>query len=136
MGRILALDVGSRRIGVSMSDPMQIIASPFSVIDCKISKDVFSEIIDIIDDYSIDSLVIGMPITMKGKDSIQTKEVKQFIDKISKLINIEVYTVDERLSSVSAEKELIKSGVKTGHNKGEIDKTAATLILQEFLASK
>ncbi len=136
MGRILALDVGSRRIGVSMSDPMQIIASPFSVIDCKISKDVFSEIIDIIDDYSIDSLVIGMPITMKGKDSIQTKGVKQFIDKISKLINIEVYTVDERLSSVSAEKELIKSGVKTGHNKGEIDKTAATLILQEFLASK
>tara|TARA_B100000029_G_C17424249_1_gene905471 strand:- start:426 stop:836 length:411 start_codon:yes stop_codon:yes gene_type:complete len=136
LGRILALDVGSRRIGVSMSDPMQIIASPFSVIDCKISKDVFSEIIDIIDDYSIDSLVIGMPITMKGKDSIQTKEVKQFIDKISKLINIEVYTVDERLSSVSAEKELIKSGVKTGHNKGEIDKTAATLILQEFLASK
>ena len=136
MGRILALDVGSRRIGVSMSDPMQIIASPFSVIDCKISKDVFSEIIDIIDDYSIDSLVIGMPITMKGKDSIQTKEVKQFIDKISKLINIEVYTVDERLSSVSAEKELIKSGVKTGYNKGEIDKTAATLILQEFLASK
>tara|TARA_Y100000590_G_C15483402_1_gene924879 strand:- start:210 stop:620 length:411 start_codon:yes stop_codon:yes gene_type:complete len=136
LGRILALDVGSRRIGVSMSDPMQIIASPFSVIDCKISKDVFSEIIDIIDDYSIDSLVIGMPITMKGKDSIQTKGVKQFIDKISKLINIEVYTVDERLSSVSAEKELIKSGVKTGHNKGEIDKTAATLILQEFLASK
>ena len=136
MGRILALDIGSRRIGVSMSDPMQIIASPFSVIDCKLSKDIFSDILGIIESYSIESVVIGMPITMKGEESIQTKTVKKFIEDFSKLISIKIYTIDERLSSVSAEKELIKSGIKTGHNKGEIDKTAATLILQEFLASQ
>ena len=136
MGRILALDIGSRRIGVSMSDPMQIIASPFSVIDCKISKDIFSDILGIIESYSIESVVIGMPITMKGEESIQTKTVKKFIEDFSKLISVKIYTIDERLSSVSAEKELIKSGIKTGHNKGEIDKTAATLILQEFLASQ
>ncbi len=136
MGRILALDIGSRRIGVSMSDPMQIIASPFSVIDCKLSKDIFSDILGIIESYSIESVVIGMPITMKGEESIQTKTVKKFIEDFSKLISVKIYTIDERLSSVSAEKELIKSGIKTGHNKGEIDKTAATLILQEFLASQ
>tara|TARA_Y100001970_G_C13487440_1_gene487323 strand:+ start:24 stop:434 length:411 start_codon:yes stop_codon:yes gene_type:complete len=136
LGRILALDIGSRRIGVSMSDPMQIIASPFSVIDCKLSKDIFSDILGIIESYSIESVVIGMPITMKGEESIQTKTVKKFIEDFSKLISVKIYTIDERLSSVSAEKELIKSGIKTGHNKGEIDKTAATLILQEFLASQ
>ena len=136
MNRVLALDVGDRRIGVSMTDPMQIIASPFSVIDRKISKDIFIEILDIVNDYSIQTIVIGMPITLKGTDSHQTKSVKEFIVQLSSHTDINIETIDERLSSVSAEKELIKKGVKTGHNKGEIDKTAATIILQEYLASK
>ncbi len=136
MNRVLALDVGDRRIGVSMTDPMQIIASPFSVIDRKISKDIFIEILDIVNDYSIQTIVIGMPITLKGRDSHQTKSVKEFIVQLSSHTDINIETIDERLSSVSAEKELIKKGVKTGHNKGEIDKTAATIILQEYLASK
>ena len=136
MNRVLALDVGDRRIGVSMTDPMQIIASPFSVIDRKISKDIFIEILDIVNDYSIQTIVIGMPITLKGRDSHQTKSVKEFIVQLSSHTDINIETIDERLSSVSAEKELIKKGVKTGYNKGEIDKTAATIILQEYLASK
>ena len=132
----MALDVGERRIGVSMSDPMKIIASPFSVIDRKISKDVFLEISDLIKEYSIQTVVVGMPITLKGTDSIQTKKVKNFINKLSNLNLVNIETIDERLSSVSARKELIKQGIKTGHNKGQIDKTAATIILQEYLASQ
>ena len=105
-------------------------------IDRKISKDIFIEILDIVNDYSIQTIVIGMPITLKGTDSHQTKSVKEFIVQLSSHTDINIETIDERLSSVSAEKELIKKGVKTGHNKGEIDKTAATIILQEYLASK
>ena len=136
MNRILALDVGDRRIGISMTDPMQIIASPFSVIDRKVSKNVYNEITDIVKNYSIETIVVGMPITLKGKNSHQTNAVKEFIDELSRKTSTNIETIDERLSSVSAQKELVKKGVKTGHNKGEIDKTAATLILQEYLASK
>jgi len=136
LNRILALDVGDRRIGISMTDPMQIIASPFSVIDRKVSKNVYNEITDIVKNYSIETIVVGMPITLKGKNSHQTNAVKEFIDELSRKTSTNIETIDERLSSVSAQKELVKKGVKTGHNKGEIDKTAATLILQEYLASK
>ena len=131
----MALDVGDRRIGVSLSDPMRIIATPHSYIDKKYSNNVFGDIIDLVDKYNIETIVVGMPITLKGTASIQTENVQQFINDLSNHTLINIETIDERLSSVSAKKELIKQGVKTGHNKGEVDKTAATLILQEYLSS-
>ena len=94
MNRILALDVGDRRIGISMTDPMQIIASPFSVIDRKVSKNVYNEITDIVKNYSIETIVVGMPITLKGKNSHQTNAVKEFIDELSRKTSANIETVD------------------------------------------
>ena len=136
MGRILGLDVGDRRIGLAISDPMHIIASPLSIIDRKIDPNCFGTIQKIIEEREVEAVLVGLPLTMKGLGSSQTEKVKLFNDELSKHINIPIYSIDERLSSVTAEKSLIEQGIKTGHNKGDIDKTAAAIFLQEYLDSQ
>ena len=128
--------MGDRRIGVAISDPMHIIASPLSVIDRKVEPNYIGVIQKIIDEKEVEALVIGLPLTMKGTASSQTEKVNEFTDEIRQSIGIPIYNVDERLSSKTAENALIQQGVKTGHNKGEIDKTAAAIFLQEYLDSK
>ncbi len=136
MGRFLALDIGERRIGVALSDPMHIIASPHSIIDRKITPNYKEEIQKLITEKEVEALVIGLPLTLKNNVSQQTEKVQKIIDELTIALNIPIHTIDERLSSVSAINTLILKGVKTGHNKGEIDKTAAAIFLQEFLDSK
>ena len=136
MGRVLALDLGERRIGLALSDPMHIIASPFKIIDKQKVSNYILEIKKIIDDNDVDLLVVGLPITLFNKNSIQTKKVIEEIEKLKKELKIKIHTIDERLSSISAKNILVQKNVKTGHNKGEIDKVAASIFLQEYLDSK
>ncbi len=135
MKRILALDVGERRIGIAVSDPLKIIASPLTIIDRKITPDYTKEIKQLVLKNNIEKLVIGIPKTLKNTESIQTKIVIEFIQELQKNVDIPIETVDERLSSVSAQKSLVEQGIKTGHNKGKIDETAAAIFLQEYLDS-
>ena len=136
MGRLLALDIGERRIGVALSDPMHIIASPHSIIDRKITPDYMDEIQKLISEQEVEALVIGLPLTLRNNVSLQTQKVQLIIKELNTELTLPIHTIDERLSSVSAENALKLKGVKTGHNKGEIDKTAAAIFLQEFLDSK
>ncbi|MBT5077798.1 MAG: Holliday junction resolvase RuvX [Candidatus Marinimicrobia bacterium] len=136
MGRLLALDVGDRRIGVALSDPMHIIASPHSVIDRKITPDYMREIKKLILEQEVEALVVGLPLTLKNRISQQTEKVQLIIEELTSKLTVPIHKIDERLSSVSAQNALKLKGVKTGHNKGEIDKTAAAIFLQEFLDSK
>ena len=136
MGRLLALDIGERRIGVALSDPMHIIASPHSIIDRKITPDYMDEIQKLISEQEVEALVIGLPLTLRNNVSQQTQKVQLIIKELNTELTLPIHTVDERLSSVSAKNALKLKGVKTGHNKGEIDKTAAAIFLQEFLDSK
>ena len=135
LSRILGLDFGERRIGLALSDPLGIIAKPLTVIDIKKTKDYFSKISEIINNNDVSSVVVGLPLTLKGMHSKQTETVLSFIDQLKNKINLPVITIDERLSSLAAEKSLIHQGVKTGHNKALIDETAAAIFLQEHLDS-
>ena len=136
MSRVLGIDYGERRIGLALSDPLGIIAKPLKVIDRKTTPDYKSEIIEIIDEKEVVEIIVGLPITMKGDYSEQTKTVQKFIDEISGICNIPVTEIDERFSSIAAKKALYEQGVKTGHEKGRVDETAAAIILQEFLDSQ
>ena len=136
MGRLLALDIGERRIGVALSDPMHIIASPYSVIDRKVTPDYKAEIRKLISEKEVEALVIGLPLTLKNRISKQTEKVQFIIKELTSELTLPIHTIDERLSSVSAKNTLKLKGIKTGHNKGEIDKIAAAIFLQEFLDSK
>ena len=136
MSRILGVDYGERRIGLALSDPLGIIAKPLKVIDRKKTIDYLSAIIETAKERDVNKIVVGMPFTLKGERSKQTDTVTEFITELFNLGKIEIIPVDERLSSVSAEKNLREQGIKTGHEKGKVDETAAAIILQEYLDSQ
>ena len=133
LNRILGIDFGSVRVGLALSDLTKTIAKPFDTIKYNDLNNLIDQLKIIIIDNEVDKLVVGIPFNMKGNDTKQTLKVREFIIFLEKNINLEVETVDERLSSIEAEKTMHKLNVKTGHNKGRIDKIAASVILQEYL---
>ena len=134
MSRILGLDYGERRIGIALSDPLQIIAKPLTVIDRKKTDYIF-QLSKIIVENEIISIVVGLPLTLQGKESKQTKIVLSFIDELQSKLTIPILQIDERLSSIAAEKSLQIQNIKTKNNKKLIDETAAAIFLQEYLDS-
>ena len=136
MSRVLGLDYGERRIGLALSDPLRIIAKPLICIDRKKTADYISQISKIVSEKNITSIVVGLPLTLKGHYSKQTEIVLAFIDRLKTDFQIPILAIDERLSSVAAVKSLQAQAVKTGHEKGRVDETAAAIFLQEYLDSK
>ncbi len=136
VGRILCLDYGQRRIGVAVTDPMQIIASGVKTIDKKVTPRVFEEIQKLIDKYKPDELVIGLPISMNGEHSKKTNETLAFVERLKERIEVPVVLQDERLTTVESHKVLHQMGKKTGKNKAKIDEIAASIILRNYLDEK
>lgn len=133
MSRVLGLDIGDVRIGVSMSDKLGIIASPLEVINRKKtnSKD---RIVEIVKENDVEKIIYGLPISLDGSEKIQAKKVKKYIKELKKIINIEYEAVDERYSTVSADNMLNTFTKKDAMEKRKIvDKVAATIILQTYL---
>ena len=106
------------------------------MIDRKITPDYMREIKKLILEQEVEALVVGLPLTLKNRISQQTEKVQLIIEELTSKLTVPIHTIDQRLSSISAQNSLKLKGVKTGHNKGEIDKTAAAIFLQEFLDSK
>ena len=132
MKRILCLDYGEKRIGLALSDPLKIIAYPYKTLIKYDLNKLKYELKKIIDDENIESIVIGLPIGLNGRDTIQTQKVREFRLQILDL-NVPIYFEDERFSSLTAAKSMKMEKIKTGYNKGMIDKRAAAIILQQFL---
>ncbi len=131
-GRILGIDYGSSRVGFAVSDPMHIIATPLNTVKNSSQKGLFDYIDQLKIEYDIRSIVVGLPLNMKGEETRQTKSVKEFSTLLEQR-SWKVILEDERLTSVIAKKEIIKQNKSTGKNKSLIDKTAAALILQSYL---
>ena len=136
LNRILGIDYGERRIGLALSDPLGIIAKPLTIIDRKKTADYISRISEIISEKKITSVVVGLPLNLKGHYSKQTEIVRAFINKLKSDLQIPILEIDERLSTVAAEKSLRAQDVKIGYEKGRVDETAAAIILQEYLDSE
>ena len=94
---------------------------------------MLNDINQVIQLKDVNEIVVGLPKTLKNTYSEQTYKVKDFIDYITKSLDINVVVVDERLSSIEAKRSLINQGIKTGHNKKDVDMTAAALFLQNYL---
>ena len=134
MSRALGIDYGDVRVGISLSDPMRIIAKPFLTLENNLN--LIKDIETLINANNVTDLIVGYPLGMKGQITEQTKKVDNFIEKLKLSLNIPITAIDERLSSVTAKDSLVKQGVKTGFNKARIDETSAAIILQEFLDTK
>ena len=135
MKRILGIDYGEVRVGLSLSDLTQTIAQPFKTIMYKNTNNLLDQLKEIIIENEVEKLVVGIPYNMKGEDTKQTLKVKEFISFLESNLSYDIELIDERLSSIEAEKTMHKMNVKTGHNKSDIDKIAASVILQEYLDS-
>ena len=135
MKRVLGIDYGEVRVGLSLSDLTQTIAKPFKTIMYKNINNLLDQLKEIIVENEVERLVVGIPYNMKGEDTKQTLKVKEFISFLESNLSYDIELIDERLSSIEAEKTMHKMNIKTGHNKSDIDKIAASVILQEYLDS-
>jgi len=131
--RSLGLDVGEKRIGVALSDPSGILASPFTIIDCKEEATDIKAIIDIVTEYQVKQIIAGLPRSMDGSLGKQAEKVKAFVEKLRERTEVPIEFRDERLSTVAA-KRLMQdvTGRRTG-KKARDDAIAAALILQGYL---
>ena len=133
MGRYMALDVGDRRIGVALSDPLQIIASPLQIIARTSDEYALREITGLVNKHGVEKLVIGMPYSLDGTIGPQAEKVLSFKDKVAAQLSIETVLQDERLSSVTAGQKLKETRKKSARLKERIDAAAAAVILQSYL---
>lgn len=137
MGRIMALDVGDVRIGIAVSDLMGIIANPLETYTRKgnLETDV-KYIVDLANAHEVSLFVSGLPLGLDASENEQTAKTRAFIDELSKHTSIPVKYMDERFTTLSAERVLIQGNVRRENRKKVIDKVAATIILQNYLDSK
>ena len=133
--RIMALDVGERRIGVAVSDPLGITAQGITTYQRAKSnlKEDIAGIWQLIDEYEAEELVVGLPKNMNNTLGFKAQEVQDFVAALTKERDIKVTWVDERLTTVSAERALLEADVSRKKRKDVIDKMAATIILQSYL---
>jgi putative Holliday junction resolvase len=134
--RILALDVGDKRIGVAVSDLLGILASPLIAIERTSDSKAIDAILEIADEQEAGEIVVGLPISLSGGYSDQTKSVAAFVRKLEARSPVPVNTADERYSTVEAERLLSQSKPQRARSRGEIDAAAAAVILQSYLDSR
>ena len=135
-GRILAIDYGERRMGLALTDPMQIIASGLKTILVKNDNDAIHQLTPIVQESEVVHIILGMPLDPSGAAGAKAQKVKAFSEKLKQRLNIQVTDWDERLSSVSAKKMLLETELKKKRrNKEKIDELAAVVILRHYLDS-
>ena len=129
----MGLDIGDRKIGVSLSDPSRTLASPLTTIIRTSDDQAINEITKLVVKHNVVQIVVGLPYSLNGDIGRQARKVLEFKEKISQSIVAEIIMQDERLSSVSANQKLREAGKRGSKLKSEMDAAAATIILQSYL---
>ena len=132
-GRRIAFDYGDVRIGVALCDPDAILSSPLTTLQSK-SKDLFTQIVNILEEVQPIKIFIGKPTLLSGLSGEAVQKVENFASELAKHTDIEIIFVDERLSTVSAMKNLQSAGVSAKDARNSIDSMAAVAILEQGLA--
>ncbi len=131
--RILALDHGTKRIGVAVSDELKIIAQPLEYILAEPFADFLTRLKKILIEKEIDLILIGNPRNMDGSYGPAAQKVETFVGVLKTAITVPIKLWDERLTSSQANKILIQSGVRRDQRKEKVDKMAAAILLQSYL---
>ncbi|MGX9481169.1 MULTISPECIES: Holliday junction resolvase RuvX [unclassified Veillonella] len=131
--RIMSLDVGSRTIGIACSDALLMTAQGIETIRRTSLEKDFNRLQELITEYEVHELVVGMPKNMNGTKGERAEKTEEFVEKMKEVIDLPVTYWDERLSTVMAERQLIAADVSRKKRKSVIDKMAAVVILQGYL---
>ncbi len=129
----LGLDIGRKRIGVAGCDRSGLIATGLTTLEHRSFQQVLESLQAIIAERQVDTLVVGLPYTMAGKEGFQARQVKKLAERLSKVLNLAVVYVDERLTSVEAEQLIQAERRSPSRHKALIDRKAAAIILQQWL---
>lgn len=135
--RVLALDIGDRRIGVAVSDPSGLIARPLRVLKRRSKKEDFAAIAALVAEYSAERVVVGRPLTPKGCVGQQARRVEGYARALAEALPVPVELWDERYTTVAAE-EILRETRKPSERreKRDVDAVAAAVLLQDYLAAR
>jgi putative Holliday junction resolvase len=130
----MGLDYGTVRIGVSVSDPLKIIAQGFTTLQN--GQDVLDRILLIIQEQAVERIIVGNPLNLRGEVSTKAEEVQEFVKRLKAKTTVEIVMLDERFTSVMAQRSIMTMGTKKKqrqNNKGKVDEVAAAILLQGYL---
>src|SRR5947209_7571787 len=131
--RILALDHGTKRIGVAASDPMKMIATPLEFIPAEPFAKFLARLKELIVEKEVELILVGMPRNMDGSYGPAALKVQEFVAVLKDSLTVPIKTLDERLTSVQAHRFLTEAAVTGRQRKGNVDKSAAAILLQGYL---
>jgi len=133
MERYLGVDLGEKRVGLAVSDPTLTIAQPLKTILFTKFKTLISDLEEIINNYSISKIIVGLPITMKGTYSQKTHDTVALVEKMQNALSIPIEMFDERLTTVQAHQTIRQMGKKPSQERDKVDQLAAVHLLQNYL---
>jgi putative Holliday junction resolvase len=131
--RILALDIGEKRIGVAVSDPTGTVATPVSVVDAAKAMGDGAPLRRIVEDYEAELLVVGLPLSLDGTEGPQAARVRASAARLAGFLRLPVEFADERLSSAEATRVMSQAGLDERRQRGSKDMVAAAVFLQSYL---
>jgi putative holliday junction resolvase len=134
--RILGLDVGSRRIGVAISDLLGITAQGLATIQRQNKRLDFEQLERVIKEYQVQEIVVGLPLRMSGQEGIQAEKMQTFAEDLRRRFHLPVHLCDERLTSAQANRLLRETDMSIKRRGEVVDQMAAVLILQSFMDSR
>jgi putative Holliday junction resolvase len=133
---IMALDVGSKRIGVAVADPGGSFALPVTTIERTNLRADFARLSELFDEYLVRELVVGDPVSLSGERGIAAQKMDEFVEKLRDVYTGTIHRVDERMTTAAATKTLIAADVSRKRRKDVVDRMAAALILETYLARR
>lgn len=132
--KIIAFDIGTKRVGVAASDPQGLIASPLQVCERSHSPEADARALaELACAQEAERIVVGMPVSLRGKEEVAAQQVREFVGLLSEHAEVEVVVWDERMTTVIAERAMISADVSRAERRSKIDQVAAAVILQSYL---
>ncbi|HLE95345.1 MAG TPA: Holliday junction resolvase RuvX [Acidimicrobiia bacterium] len=132
MSRCLGVDVGAKRVGIALSDPLGLTAAPLAVVERAIALEEIARLAQI---HDVGTIVVGLPTSLGGGEGMSAADARSLGDQLTRATTAEIVYLDERFTSRMAESALLESGMKRRERKNTIDKVAAAIILQDYLNS-
>lgn len=134
--RVLCLDIGEKRVGVAVSDPARLVATPLRVLDARALASDAAALREIIQDYDVGEIVVGLPVGLSGEEGGQAAGVRETAGRLAAVTGLPVVFQDERLSSAEARRSMRASGSSDRQMRGSVDMVAAAILLQSHLDSR
>jgi putative Holliday junction resolvase len=133
--RALGIDFGLKRVGLAINDRAGILVSPYRTLERTTRDALFDELLKIIHKEAVEAVVVGLPLSLSGEDTLTTRQARNFAQSLGRRTDVPIHLMDERLTSAQAEEELNAAGLRGTKRKMALDSQAAVIILRSWLQS-